>query len=88
MVPLYGEQDSAKYCGIHNDDLLPFAAVTQLQEIEIKYVASGFPGCIGCIDCMHLDRKSCPKVFKGQYRNPKGGNSSIISCDAMVDRDI
>lgn len=60
----------------------------ELREIESKYAQSGFPGCIGCIDCMHLHWKNCPKEFKGQYHNPKSGKLATISCEALVDTEL
>ena len=35
------------------------------------YTNKGFPGCIGAVYCMHLYWKTCPRILKGQFHNPK-----------------
>ena len=52
------------------------------------YERFGFPGCIGCIDCMHMHWTNCPKALKGQYHNPKYGKLATISCEALRDRRL
>ena len=62
--------------------------LSELRSVAKKYEKEGFPGCIGCVDCMHLHWKNCPKALKGQYHNPKAGKLATISCEAMVDHDL
>lgn len=62
--------------------------VMELQEIVNNYENAGFPGCLGCLDCMHLKWKNCPRSLKGQYHNPKDGKLATISCEAMCDRNL
>lgn len=60
----------------------------ELRTIVGEYEDAGFPGCMGCIDCMHMHWKNCPKALKGQYHNPKDGKLATISCEALVDRNL
>ena len=62
--------------------------LSELRSVAKKYEEEGFPGCIGCVDCMHIHWKNCPKALKGQYHNPKAGKRATISCEAMVDNDL
>jgi hypothetical protein len=62
--------------------------LTELQAIESKYSAKGFPGCVGSVDCMQFYWKNCPKALKGQYHNPKNGRPASINCEAMTDSDL
>ena len=62
--------------------------LTELRRVVQKYEASGFPGCVGCVDCMQIHWKNCPKAKKGQYYNPKSGKLATLSCEALVDCDL
>jgi hypothetical protein len=33
---------------------------------------SGFPGCIGSMDCMHWKLKNCPSSWKGMFQGKSG----------------
>ena len=39
-----------------------------LRRVVDEYQEAGFPGCFGCVDCMHSHWKNCPKAMKGQCR--------------------
>ena len=41
------------------------------------YAASGFPGCIGSTDCVHIRWEQCPSVWASAYRNGKNSYASI-----------
>ncbi|KAK1869281.1 hypothetical protein I4F81_011759 [Pyropia yezoensis] len=60
----------------------------ELQKISDAYGARGFPGCVGCADCMTIKWKNCPRAFKGQYHNPKDGKLAVLRCEAVVDGDL
>eukprot|EP00172_Hildenbrandia_rubra_P004210 Plantae.Rhodophyta-Hildenbrandia_rubra.ctg8092.p1 GENE.Plantae.Rhodophyta-Hildenbrandia_rubra.ctg8092~~Plantae.Rhodophyta-Hildenbrandia_rubra.ctg8092.p1 ORF type:complete len:304 (+),score=27.95 Plantae.Rhodophyta-Hildenbrandia_rubra.ctg8092:81-992(+) len=60
----------------------------ELRDIEQECAAAGFPGRIGCVDCMKQLWASCPKALKGQRRNPKGGKLAVISAEAWRDRSL
>ena len=60
----------------------------ELRTIVTEYEKRGFPGCIGAVDCMHLNWKNCPLAFKGQYNNPKDGKLATISCEALCDSSL
>lgn len=62
--------------------------LSQLRCISKKYKEEGFPGCIGCVDCMHLHWKNFPKAIKARYHIPKAGKLAKISCEAMVGHDL
>ncbi|CDF38988.1 unnamed protein product [Chondrus crispus] len=38
---------------------------TELNEIASSLEKLGFPGCIGCLDCVGWDWEQCPKAFQG-----------------------
>ena len=77
MLDVFGEH----YLNRHPDH-------SELREIARGYEESGFPGCIGCINCMHLKWKNCPKALKGLYRNPKDGRLATITCEAWCDSSL
>ena len=60
----------------------------ELQDIQKKYEAKGFPGCIGAVDCCRLQWKNCPHSWKKQYYNPTKGNLATISVEAWCDSDL
>ena len=74
--------------------LLRFAMVFENREPNFQELGRivgdfekvGFPGCIGCIDRMHIHWKNCLKSLKRQYRNPKDDRLATVSCEALVDR--
>lgn len=61
----------------------------ELRSVISGYEEVGFPGCVGCLDCMHVKWKNCPRAIKGQYFNPKAdGKLATISCEALCDRNL
>jgi len=62
--------------------------VAELQTISDRYAARVFPGCIGCVDCMELIWKNCPRALKAQYHNPKDSKLTVLSCEAVVDSGL
>jgi len=38
----------------------------------------GFPGNMGCLDCMHVHWKNCPRGWQGQFKNGKEEMSSLV----------
>lgn len=60
----------------------------ELRRIVAEYEEVGFPGCRGCVGCMHLKWKNCPLELKGQYHNSKNGKLATISCEAVVDHGL
>lgn len=62
--------------------------MVELRNITARYEEQGFPGCVGCLDCMHLKWKNCPKALKGQNHNPKDGKLATLSCEALVGHDL
>ena len=62
--------------------------VEEMREIVKEYENDGFPGCLGCIDCMHIKWKNCPRALKGLYRNPKDGRGATITCEAWCDASL
>ncbi|XP_024004924.1 putative nuclease HARBI1 [Eutrema salsugineum] len=45
----------------------------------------GFPGMIGCIDCMHWEWKNCPTAWKGQYTRGAGKPTIVLEAVASYD---
>ena len=46
---------------------------------------SGFPGCIGSIDCMHWEWKNCPSSWKGMFQGKSGVPTVVL--EAIADHD-
>ncbi|XP_066165931.1 uncharacterized protein [Oryza sativa Japonica Group] len=46
----------------------------------------GFPGMLGCIDCMHWRWKNCPTGWKGQYSGHVDGPTMIL--EAVASKDL
>ena len=46
----------------------------ELRDVLLMYEDAGFPGCLGCIDCMHIHRKTAQKQLKGSITIPKTGS--------------
>jgi len=44
----------------------------------------GYPGKMGCLDCMHLYWRTCPTAWQWQFKNGKEDHSSII-LEAVAD---
>lgn len=63
-------------------------SVSDLRAVQDRYSARGFPGCIGCVDCMKVRWKNCPRSLKGQFKNPKDSKLAVLSCEALVDSDL
>ena len=43
---------------------------------------SGFPGCIGSIDCMHWEWKNCPSSWKGMFQGKSGRPTVVLEAIA------
>ena len=55
--------------GPRNDD--------ELDKITKLYCASGFPGCVGSTDCVHIRWEMCPSVWRTAFKNGKHTYCSI-----------
>jgi len=44
----------------------------------------GYPGNLGCLDCMHVYWRTCPAAWQGQFRNGKEDQSSMV-LEAVAD---
>eukprot|EP00918_Siedleckia_nematoides_P014899 GHVU01032317.1.p1 GENE.GHVU01032317.1~~GHVU01032317.1.p1 ORF type:complete len:448 (+),score=58.83 GHVU01032317.1:216-1559(+) len=51
------------------------------------YDKHGWPGCIGCIDCMHWQWKNCPTALAGQFRGPKSKHPTVV-LEAVADAEL
>ncbi len=61
----------------------------EMSEISNKYKTVGFPGCVGCVDCMKIYWKNCPYYEKGQRLNTKESTKlATIVCEAWCDHDL
>eukprot|EP00171_Calliarthron_tuberculosum_P006951 IDg6951t1 len=69
--------------GLSFSQLDDMPTTDELRSVVQGYEEAGFPGCMGCIDCMHLHWKNCPKALKGQHHNPNDGKLATISCEAL-----
>lgn len=49
----------------------------EMESVSSLYAASGFPGCIGSTDCVHIRWERCPSVWASAYRNGKHTFTSI-----------
>lgn len=50
---------------------------SEMESVTGLYAASGFPGCIGSTDCVHIRWERCPSVWSSAYRNGKHSYASI-----------
>lgn len=60
----------------------------EMTDIQQKFAAVGFHGCVGSVDCCRILWKNCPTALKGQFHNPKDGKLAAISVEAWCDRDL
>jgi len=51
--------------------------LSRMHEVEF-----GVPGCIGCLDCMHVYWRTCPKAWQGQYEGKEGSASIVLEAVA------
>ena len=49
----------------------------ELKSVTSLYAASGFPGCVGSTDCVHIRWDMCPSQWVSVFRNGKHNYSSI-----------
>jgi len=63
-------------------------AEDELRDIEGKYAAKGFPGCIGEVDYWKFLWKNWPRAHKWQYPTPRDGKLAVISAEAWCDHDL
>jgi len=57
-----------------------------LQRIMDDYADTGFPGCMGCVDCSHWVCRMCPVAFHGQYQC-QSKKLSIVT-ETVADKDL
>ena len=50
---------------------------SEMESVSSLYAASGFPGCIGSTDCVHIRWERCPSQWSSAYRNGKHSFTSI-----------
>ncbi|XP_010696379.1 uncharacterized protein LOC104908905 [Beta vulgaris subsp. vulgaris] len=55
---------------------------TDLNRLLFAAEQWGFPGMMGCIDCMHWRWKNCPTQFKGMYSGRPGKPTLILEAIA------
>ena len=60
----------------------------EMAQIESIYSSSGFPGCIGAVDCCHIAWKNCPLAHKGQYHSTRNGKMATLVAEAWVDHRL
>ena len=64
MSPASLSQDRARISklvrDLYEEEYLGRPDEDELRCIEAEFAAIGFPGCVGCIDCMHVAWKNCP----------------------------
>ena len=61
-----------RFCRALVDSTLGKIYLRRPDEKDIKRVSKfntdrGLPGLFGCLDCMHVKWKNCPKAYQGQY---------------------
>jgi hypothetical protein len=49
----------------------------ELNKVTTLYAASGFPGCVGSTDCVHIRWDMCPAPWLSVFRNGKNSYASI-----------
>jgi Plant transposon protein len=49
----------------------------ELNKVTTLYAASGFPGCVGSTDCVHIRWDQCPAPWLSVFRNGKNSFASI-----------
>lgn len=49
----------------------------EMEKVSSLYAASGFPGCIGSTDCVHIRWERCPSAWTSAYKNGKHTYTSI-----------
>ena len=87
MAALTGMECMKRFCdaiiAIYSDEVLRHPTVDDINRLLDEGEAAGFPGCIGSIDCMHWEWKSCPSAWKGMFQG-KGGVPTMI-LEAIAD---
>ena len=73
---------------IHKGTYLSRPNQSELETIEKEYDDSGFPGCVGAVDCCCLYWKNCPLEEKGQYHNPKDSKLATVKVEAWCDSKL
>jgi len=43
-----------RICDVMEEQYVKMPSAFEMQKIEAKYAAVGFPGCVGCIDVLHV----------------------------------
>ena len=49
----------------------------EIDSVTSLYAASGFPGCVGSTDCVHIRWEMCPSMWLSAFKNGKHSYASI-----------
>jgi hypothetical protein len=76
----------ARKVSLNFSEYLRYPTREEAQNISSRMSRSGFPGCIGSLDCMTLEWKNCPSGWAGYYKG-RGKKPSII-LEAVADDQL
>eukprot|EP00918_Siedleckia_nematoides_P042379 GHVU01092383.1.p1 GENE.GHVU01092383.1~~GHVU01092383.1.p1 ORF type:complete len:448 (-),score=38.68 GHVU01092383.1:79-1422(-) len=71
---------------IYGSKWLHMQGPEHVQSTAAEYERQGFPGLLGCIDCMHWLWDNCPLAHAGQYKGKEKKPSIVL--EAVADRNL
>jgi len=88
MAASTGMQCMKRFChaiiAVYGEEALRYPTIDDLNRLLDEGKATGFPGCIGSIDCMHWEWKNCPSSWKGMFQGKSGVPTVIL--EAIADQ--
>ena len=81
-----GLESMKRFCtsiiSVYGDDALRHPNAVDMGRLLDEGCSSGFPGCIGSIDCMHWEWKNCPSAWKGMFQGRPGVPTVVLEAIA------
>ena len=86
MAASTGMQCMKRFCEgvieVYGDEVLRYPTMEDINKLLDEGNKSGFPGCIGSIDCMHWEWKNCPSAWKGMFQGKSGVPTVVLEAIA------
>ena len=87
MAASTGLESMKRFClaidAIYTETALRHPTDVDINRLLDEGLQSGWPGCIGSVDCMHWEWKNCPSAWKGMFKGK--GKTATVVLEAIAD---